>query len=190
MQLSSMAIAGQVLLWLGFLGGSFAAVRNLENDEAPWQSIPWVMYGGSALVGVVGVVCLRKDKADQRSKSAASETGIDSVRELLSQSAGKVAELRSNLSNMTCEEVLEYIDEQCGPLLAEFADGRMVISNRFGSATFAAVMTEFASGERYLNRAWSAAADGYVDEVEASVKNADIFMAAAVQELSAAENAA
>ena len=26
-------------------------------------------------------------------------------------------------------------------------------------------MTSFATGERYLNRVWSASADGYVDEV-------------------------
>ena len=60
--------------------------------------------------------------------------------------------------------------------------------NRFGTAVFAAVMTEFASGERYMNRAWSASswADGYVDELEESVQYARTFFEAAVNELAKA----
>jgi hypothetical protein len=36
----------------------------------------------------------------------------------------------------------------------------------YGLPGFAAVMGPYAGGERYLNRVWSASADGYVDEVE------------------------
>ena len=36
---------------------------------------------------------------------------------------------------------------------------------RFDLKTYADVMTEFASAERSINRAWSAAADGYIDEI-------------------------
>ena len=47
-------------------------------------------------------------------------------------------------------------------------------------------MTEFASGERYLNRAWSAAADGYVDEVVHSIHASRLFLDAACMRLDAA----
>ena len=105
------------------------------------------------------------------------------MQESLSKASERVANLRGSLDDMSCEDVLEYIDEQCAPLLSEFADGRMSISNRFGIKRYAEVMTEFASGERYLNRAWSAAADGYVDEVDASVGHANAFLLAAVNSL-------
>ncbi len=187
MSISTAAVAGQILLWLGFLGGAFVSVLRLENAEAPWQTIPWPLYGLFAAIGVAGVVLLRIDKAAQRAHSASSEDGLEKVTQYLSQAAGKVATLAAQLQDMTCEQVLEYIDDDCGPLLAEFADGRMLISDRFGTSIFAEVMTEFASGERYLNRAWSAAADGYVDEVEASVGYANDFLTAAVHSLSKAQ---
>jgi hypothetical protein len=36
-------------------------------------------------------------------------------------------------------------------------------------------MTEFAAGERAVNRSWSAAADGYVDEVAVCLEKAELF---------------
>ncbi len=180
MQLS---IIGQCLLWLGFLGGSLATVLRLENEQAPWQTIPWLAYLGSVLVGVVGVVLLRLQKAAERSQSASSQVGLEAVTAHLQTAASQVGQLVQQLDDMTCEDVLEFVDQKCGPSLAEFADGRQVISDRFGTTVYAAVMTEFASGERYLNRAWSAAADGYVDEVQRSAGYAHQFLLAAVTEL-------
>ncbi|MEE9465766.1 MAG: hypothetical protein V3W14_09380, partial [Candidatus Neomarinimicrobiota bacterium] len=49
--------------------------------------------------------------------------------------------------------------------LETFTSSREVISHLFGLQAYADVMSEFAAGERYLNRVWSASADGYVDEV-------------------------
>lgn len=175
---------GQTLLWIGFLGGSFAAVSKLENTESPWQTIPWTLYVPAAFVGIAGIVLLRREKQNQQNESASSEAGLESVIEFLTACASKVSDLEVQLETMTCEDVLEYIDQECIPHFADFADGRMVIANRFGTQAYADVMTEFASGERYLNRAWSAAADGYVDEVETSVKYSNTFMKAAIEKLS------
>lgn len=187
MQITTTFIAGQVLLWLGFLGGSLASVFRFEDPAAPWQTIPWGQYLISAAIGVAGIILLRRDKATRNAQSAASETGLESVRRELAAAAERVSELKSNLEDFTCEEVLAFIDDKCVTHLAEFADGRMVLAHRFGSSVYATIMTEFASGERYLNRAWSAAADGYVDEVEACVDHAHTFFQAAVQHLQTAE---
>ena len=181
MQLSALSIGGQCLLWLGFLGGAYATVLRQEIAESPWSTIPWGIYATFAVIGVVGVVMLRKLKADQRSASGESEAEFEAVLTSLRSVSEKAKQLAATIDDQTCEQVLEYIDEQCAPLLAEFADGRMLISNRFGTVVYAEVMTEFASGERYLNRAWSASADGYVDEVESCVKYADQFLAQALK---------
>ncbi|MFK7736240.1 MAG: hypothetical protein AB8B50_09440 [Pirellulaceae bacterium] len=185
MKFTSAFIAGQLFLWLGFLGGSFATVLRKEIPDAPWQTIPWMMYGCSLLVGGIGVVMLRSEKASQAEADGDSDAGFAVVKEQLKKAAKAVATLQQNLDEMTCEEVLDYIDENCVPPCTEFADSRMVISQRYGNAKYAEVMTEFASGERYVNRTWSAAADGYVDEVEVSASHAHTFFQAAV---SAIEN--
>ncbi len=36
---------------------------------------------------------------------------------------------------------------------------------QYGLQAYADIMSSFAAAERYLNRCWSASADGYVDEV-------------------------
>ena len=181
-----MAIFGQLLLWIGFLGGSLACVFRLENTEDKWSTIPWGMYAAGAAIGIVGVVLLRMDKASKQSASAESESDFQTVRDSLQTVAERIAALNDKLEGMTCEDVLEYIDQECVPPCAEFVDGRELLISRFGSQVFAAVMTEFASGERYMNRAWSASADGYVDEVEKSLGYANTFFTAAVEELNKA----
>jgi hypothetical protein len=52
---------------------------------------------------------------------------------------------------------------------------------------YADVMTEFAAAERYINRTWSAAADGYIDEVNASITRANQHLANARKMLAVAE---
>jgi hypothetical protein len=37
-------------------------------------------------------------------------------------------------------------------------------------------MTQFSSAERFVNRAWSAAADGYLDETKSSLEIAENYL--------------
>ncbi len=57
------------------------------------------------------------------------------------------------------------IDELFSNDLAIFVQARESISHLYGLQAYADIMSYFASGERYLNRIWSASADGYIDEV-------------------------
>jgi len=44
-------------------------------------------------------------------------------------------------------------------------------------------MSHFASGERYLNRVWSASADGYIDEVSAYLEKAKLQFSEALEKV-------
>lgn len=174
---------GQGLLWMGFLGGIFASVRRLEYPEQPWLTVNWWMYGIFAGLALAGVILIRISVRERRSEGASTDERLQQVTHNLQAAASRVAGLLEGLANMTCEDVLQYIDDQCAPHLAEFAEARKVIAHQCGSEAYATVMTEFASGERYLNRAWSAAADGYVDEVRSATEHARSFLSAAVEHL-------
>jgi hypothetical protein len=50
-------------------------------------------------------------------------------------------------------------------------------------------MSHFAAGERYLNRVWSASADGYVDEVNAYMVKAEEQFSEAFDQLKKLEAA-
>ena len=56
--------------------------------------------------------------------------------------------------------------------LGEFVDARETMIPRLGMQAYADVMSAFATGERQINRAWSASVDGYVDEVRVCVADA------------------
>jgi hypothetical protein len=51
-------------------------------------------------------------------------------------------------------------------------DARESIAHRHGLAVYGEIMSSFAAGERYLNRVWSASADGYIDEVNTYIEKA------------------
>ena len=87
---------------------------------------------------------------------------------------------------MTPRQMVEFIDVELADDLREFADGRDSITAEHGLAVFAEVMTQFAAGERAINRAWCAAADRYVDEAATCVERAVMFFHEAKRELETA----
>lgn len=178
--MTAMTVVGQLLLWGGFLGAAFVSVSQLEHPEYPWQTVDWFYYAIFLLLGSGGVALLRWSKAASQRQAGQSQVDVKLVVEQLSICWTTLDQiLAQRLDDLTCEQVLEIIDNKMAPLMAQFADQRQVLLSRLGAASYAAVMTEFASGERYLNRAWSAAADGYVDEVAASIQHAGRFLHAA-----------
>ncbi len=73
----------------------------------------------------------------------------------------------------------DIIDGQFEEPIAKFVEAREAIAHRYGVDAHPAVMSEFATAERYLNRVWSCAAEGYVDEVGDYLRNSrDRFVAA------------
>jgi CRISPR/Cas system-associated protein Csm6 len=55
----------------------------------------------------------------------------------------------------------DEIDAKLREDLRRFADARESLIHLFGLQTYADIMSSFATGERYVNRVWSASADGY-----------------------------
>ncbi len=64
------------------------------------------------------------------------------------------------------------IDELFSDDLTTFVEARESLTHIYSLQVYADVMSHFASGERYLNRVWSASADGYVDEITAYLDKA------------------
>ena len=138
-----------------------------------WPTINWLWYGLAMVGGIGGVILLRKT-----SKSAETESGrvaeeYSVVTSNLAELKQRIGELKINLDKLAPRDVVDFIDETCAEPFSDFADARNALVQRFGLQAFAEIMTQFASGERFLNRAWSAAADGYMKEVKDSVMRSD-----------------
>ena len=173
-------------MWLGFLGGSFASVSQLELKEDKWATVPWLSYGIAMGIGMIGIVLLRRAKQDDLADDTKTEAEYSVVQQSLAKLSTAVETLCEK-SQQFPADVLWFIDDQCAEPLSEFAESRQALVKRFGMTVYADVMTEFASAERYVNRTWSAAADGYIDEVNASINRANQHLANARELLASAE---
>lgn len=163
-------IIGEILLWLGFIGAALATVwRDVPLDG---HTVPWARYAGWMAVGCVGVVMLRLSRAADWKSSEQTEAEFSTLTESLSVLLNGVGELRGICATQSPKAVVKYIDEQLAEPFSDFADARNALVKRFGLEGFADVMTQFASAERFVNRAWSASADGYRGEAEASLERA------------------
>ena len=182
--MSGLSIAGQILLWVGFLSGSLATVFNLENVEDPWATIHWPWYIVSAVICVLGIVAIRMSKKSISAESVESAAQFETLPRTIKQLRTKVAELKKLQDQLRPSEIVKFIDDSLMDDLREFVDSRQAIVTHAGLHSFADVMTQFSAGERAINRAWSAAADGYVDEVAICLDRADTFFERTQQLLS------
>ena len=176
-----MKIIGQILMWSGFLGGAFCAVLRAGPPEGAasgsgWSTIPWLWYLLSVTGGVVGVILLRVAASKDKQDDGVTEFEYSTVQRSLEEVSSVVARMCSQAVSDP-RVVVSVIDNECLEPLADFANARQALVKRFGMTIYADVMTEFASAERFLNRAWSAAADGYVDEVEDCLDRANSHLA-------------
>lgn len=177
---------GQILMWLGFLGGSFASVSRLELKQDKWATVPWFAYGIAMAVGIVGVALLRRAKREEHADDAQTDAEYSVIEHSLAKLSTAVETLCHGMQYRPAD-VVRFIDDRCAEPIADFADSRQALVKRFGMTVYADVMTEFAAAERYINRTWSAAADGYIDEVNASIRRADQHLRNARNLLSLAE---
>jgi hypothetical protein len=79
----------------------------------------------------------------------------------------KVRRLDDGKTEIDVYDLRHRIDEEFPDDLDAFVQARQSIAHSYGLQAYADVMNPFAAGERYLNRVWSASADGYIDEAHA-----------------------
>ena len=169
-----------LLLAVGFLFGAYATA--LDVDE-----VNWTIFAAAAIAAIAGVVIAkRQDRALARSgtvlesnRSQLNEALASIVRDLAEMTDGKP--LRGN-------ELRDWIDARLRPDLRRFADARESMVHLYGLQTYADIMSEFATGERYVNRVWSASADGYHGEAEDYLRRAAEQFRHAREQLAAAGN--
>jgi hypothetical protein len=160
-----MRAAGPTLTALGFLAGALAAVLEPARID-PRLFFP--ALGLSAFGVVLMRVAAHREARDEAKLEASYEALDGALREL----ARLARELDEAKETMDVHALPDAIDARFSPHFEAFVEARHSIPHLWGSQAYADVMSPFAAGERYLNRVWSTAADGYVDEAHASLTRA------------------
>ncbi len=174
---------GYILLAAGFLGGAFATSLDV-------QDVNWLVFNVASIAAVIGLVLVKR----QSSALARSDSVLELNRSELSESIQNIVQDLEGLTgdeSMQGDELRERIDLKLRSDLRRFADARESMVHLFGLQTYADIMSSFAAGERYINRVWSASADGYNHEATTYLeKAANQFREAQLQLVRAAEGAA
>lgn len=149
----------------------------LEVDAKVLKQFSWQHWQGKWFFvgGVVAMFLgmLLKRSANRVVESEEREaTGYGALVALLDRGRLEVTALADRSEELGAQEIHEALDPILADVCQPFVDGRETLRRRFGARGFAAVMGPFAAGERWLNRAWSAAVDGYEVEARESLREA------------------
>ena len=158
---------GYLLITIGFLGGSLVAVLNTTEMQ-------WNLFAIAFIVGVAGVVIVRTGHKQSSQHERKLASNMQSIETSLKRIVDNMTTLNTQKESIDTYDVRHRIDELFGQDLTEFVQARESIEGVYGLQAYADVMSYFASGERYLNRVWSASADGYIDEVNEYIEKAQV----------------
>lgn len=173
---------GYFLLGAGFLGGAFATSLDV-------QEVNWTIFAVSGVAAFMGLLLIKREV----SVLARSDTVLELNRGELRESIQNVVRDLEDLTGTAAQhgpELRDKIDLKLRNDLRRFADARESMVHLFGLQTYADIMSSFAAGERYINRVWSASADGYDEEASAYLKKAATQFADAQRQLSQAAQGA
>ncbi|MBM4027003.1 MAG: hypothetical protein FJ280_16610 [Planctomycetes bacterium] len=156
---------GLILVAAGFLGGALASVL----DEAV---VPWGWFLPAAAVGFLGVSLVRMSRRRETRAAERLVGHLRTVQDSLGRIARNITQLNAEKQSLDPYDVRHRLEELFADDLSTFLAARESIAHSHGLAAYGEVMNCFAAGERYLNRAWCASADGYIDEIHQALEKA------------------
>ena len=157
---------GIALIIIGFLAGSLIAVLDTTIIES------WPSFIMALVVGSGGVVLVKMATRHSEQAAGLMDSNLRTVVDAIDNIVKNIDILDNEKDSINTYEVRHKLDRDYLLDLGNFADAREAISHKYGTQAYANVMSIFAAGERYLNRVWSASADGYVDEVNTYIGRA------------------
>lgn len=164
----------------GFESDAPAKIVYIRDEEeittnvsvrSSWSTINWPWYLISAAICIAGICFLRVGKKTSAGSGEKTEANLKQIKAHLADLVVNTENLNSAIADYSPRQILNYIEEKLLDDFRGFADGRDSITAEHGLEVFANVMTQFAAGERAINRAWSASADGYIEEAKACVQH-------------------
>ena len=150
---------GLILITLSFLVGAYLTV--LHETEVNWP-IFLIVFA----TGLGGVALARIGTKSAATSTDLLEADMATVSQSLANIVLHVSSLNDEKESIPTYDMGKEIDGRVLEDLNNFVEARKAISHTYGLQPYADVMSHYAGGERYLNRVWSASADGYVNEVK------------------------
>lgn len=175
-----MQAIGLILIVIGCMAGSLVAV--LEVD-----SIDWAYFVPCLVTGGVGVALVQIAVRRRATDAGRLESNAQVLNRSLEQIVAGLSALEGEKEGLDPYDLPERIDATFRDDITAFVDARESIGHIWGLRAYGDIMSHFAAGERYLNRVWSAAADGYIDEASTYIGRSHEQFSEALRKLVALE---
>jgi hypothetical protein len=172
-----MKVLGFLLLCAGFLAGAYATALDVRQ-------VWWQLFAGAVLSAVAGLIIIKRQTRSESRSSSVLELNRSELLDSINNVVKDLHEVPDGQS-LTGDKLRDWIDEKLRNDLRRFADARESMVHLFGLQAYADIMSSFAAGERYINRVWSASADGYDVEAANYLKKAAKQFAGAQEQLAA-----
>lgn len=166
---------GYILLTAGFLAGAYATALDVQN-------VNWTLFAIAAFAAIVGLIIAKTQASAHARSDEVLEVNRGELRESLQNIVSDLGEIVSD-GTARGADLRDRIDLKLRDDLRRFADARESMVHLFGLQTYADIMSSFAAGERYINRVWSASADGYDGEAATYLEKAATQFADAQEQL-------
>lgn len=124
----------------------------------------WPLFASGIAAAIVGVVLWRLENRRHAGEDEESTAPDANPVVLLADLQKPMQLLVEESGKLDVASIEQRVDELLETYVLPFAEVRRGIIDRFGMSDGAEILVTVAYGERMLNRAWSAAGDGYPEE--------------------------
>jgi hypothetical protein len=157
---------GYLLVFIGFIAASLVSVTDILQ-------VNWMLFCIFLVICIIGIFLIRKSEKKETMHGETLSKNMQAIEESLERINDDVKWIRSGIDPEKPQDVHRRIDEKLPEHLETFVASRKTIGHVYGLQAYGHVMNYFATAERYLNRVWSASADGYIDEVVAYMERSE-----------------
>jgi len=149
---------GYLLVFVGVVAASLVSVTDVLQ-------VNWVLFSIFLVMGIIGVFLIRSSEKKETMHEETLSRNMKAIEESLERIVNDVKLIRSGIDQNKPQDVHQRIGEKLPDHIETFVESRKTIGRVYGLQAYGHVMNYFATAERYLNRVWSASADGYIDEI-------------------------
>lgn len=171
----------RALAWILFAVGTGLAAAfgaKLRPEEtfgaAAFFGASWWPFWGGVVLATAGAFMLRRQIAAAAAGGGEGEQRVDlpALRAMLAALSDDIGRIEAAMPDWDDARLLRELDDAMGEGRLRFTEARGVLAGKAGVAVYAEVMTRFATGERKLNRAWTALVDERGDEARPRITEA------------------
>lgn len=171
-----MRITGYIFVVISFLVGAFLV--SVDKTQVDWgYYIPFLV------LGFIGIVLLRVGQLKTAHTEEAIQENISDLEKSMDQVILNLKKISEKKEQLSVYDFHDEIDEHIADHLQRFVDARKTLIHVYDLKTYGFIMSDFAGGERYINRIWCASVDGYIDEVNEYLGKAELQFGEVKQKL-------